>query len=100
MRYDEKKGYGLQFTKFDEQSEDSIIYKETKEGVIKLANMIISSFDKGSLLEELNTMQAKSYIPKEDGSAKMPEIFENKFEIPAYFINLILEKYHMKLLGW
>jgi hypothetical protein len=100
MRYDEKKGYGLQFTKFDEQYEDSIIYRETKEGIIRLADIIINSFDRGSLMEELNTMQAQSYMQQEDGSAKMPEIFENKFEIPAYFINLILEKYHMKLLGW
>ena len=28
------------------------------------------------------------------------ELFSNKFEIPVYFINLILSKYGMKLRGW
>lgn len=100
MIYNAQKGYGLKFTKADEQYEDCIIYRETKEEIIRLADVIISSFDRGSLMEELNTMQAKSYMQQEDGGTKMPEIFENKFEIPAYFINLLLEKHNMKVLGW
>ena len=28
------------------------------------------------------------------------ELFKNKFEIPSYFINLLLEKHNMKVLGW
>ena len=28
------------------------------------------------------------------------ELFANKFEIPAYFINLLLSKYGMKVRGW
>ena len=28
------------------------------------------------------------------------ELFTDKFEIPAYFINLILSKYGMRVRGW
>ena len=100
MIYDAQKGYGLQFTKFDEQFNDNIVYRDTNEGVIKLADFIICSFNKKSLIEELNEMQANSYSPDEDGSLKIPKTFENKFDIPSYFINLLLEKYNMKVLGW
>lgn len=100
MKYDKTKGYGLQFTKFDEQCEDTIIYKDTKEEVIKLADVIVRSFDRGNLIEEINNMQANAYTQDEEGSSKISELFENRFEIPAYFINLLLEKYNMKVLGW
>lgn len=100
MKYDAKNGYGLQFTKFDEQYEDTIIYRKSKEAIIRLADMIIASFDRGSLMEELNNMQANAYTQDEEGTTVLPKIFENKFEMPAYFINLLLEKYNMKVLGW
>ena len=100
MHYEAIKGYGLQFTKADEQYQDTIIYRDSKEAIIRLADIIIGSFDKGSLLEELNNMQANSYTQDEDGTLKMPKTFESKFEIPSYFINLLLEKYNMKVLGW
>lgn len=100
MRYNIQKGYGLRFTKADEQYEDCIVYRETKEEIIRLADIIIRSFDRGSLMEELNNMQANLYIKDEEGNTKIPEIFENKFEFPSYFINLLLEKYNMKVLGW
>ena len=99
MKYDAKKGFGLQFTKFDVEYADTIIYRETKEEIVRLADVIICSFDKGSLIEELNTMQANAYICNEDGTSIIPKNFENKFDIPSYFINLILEKYNMKILG-
>lgn len=100
MRYDKTKGCGLQFIKFDEQYEDSIIYRESQEEIIRLADIIIRSFDKGSLMEDLNNMQANAYMQDEEGNSKVAEIFENKFEIPSYFVNLLLEKHGMKVLGW
>jgi uncharacterized protein YcgL (UPF0745 family) len=100
MFYNSSNGYGLQFTKFDERYQDTIIYRETKEEIIKLADIIICSFGKESLLEELNNMQANSYIKDDDGVMSVPKIFENKFEIPSYFINLLLDKHNMKVLGW
>lgn len=100
MIYEANKGYGLQFTKFDEQHQDTIIYRDTREEIIRLADVIICSFDKKSLMEELNAMQANSYVKDDEGNMKMPETFKNKFEIPAYFINLILDRYNMKVLGW
>lgn len=100
MNFNTENGYGLQFTKFDEQHLDTIIYRDTKEAIIRLADVIICSFDRKSLLEELNTMQSNSYVKDDDGIPKMPKTFENKFEIPSYFINLLLEKYNMRVLGW
>jgi len=44
--YNAENGYGLKLTKFDEQYEDCIIYRDTKEGIIRLADNIIRSFDK------------------------------------------------------
>ena len=100
MKYDAKNGYGLQFTKFDEQYEDTIIYKKTREEIIRFADIILRSFDKKGLMEELNNMQANAYTQDDEGNSKLCEIFENKFEIPSYFVNLILAKHGMKVLGW
>ena len=100
MIYEEENGYGLQFTKFDEQYQDTIIYRDSKEGIIKLADVIIRSFDRKGLIDELNIMQANSYVKDDDGNFTMPKTFEQKFEIPSYFINLLLEKHNMRVLGW
>lgn len=58
MLYDAKKGYGLQFTKFDEQYEDCIIHRESKRAIIELADKIIRSFGERGLVSELNDMQS------------------------------------------
>ena len=44
MIYDIKKGYGLQLTKFDEQYQDTIIYRQSKREVIELADKILLTF--------------------------------------------------------
>lgn len=100
MIYDAKKGYGLKLTKFDEQYEDCIIYRSTKEEIIRLADNIMCTFNKRGLLYELNEMQSKARYKDENGELGYYQIFENKFTIPSYFINLLLEKYNMKVLGW
>lgn len=100
MKYDARKGYGLQFAKFNEDYIDNIIYRETKEEVIRLADIIICSLTKESLMEELNNMQANAYIQDTEGDTKFSVLFEDKFNIPAYFINLLLDKHNMKVLGW
>ena len=89
MMYIAENGYGLKLTKFNEQYEDCIIYRSTKEKIIMLADNIIRSFDRKGLMNELNDMQKFDY-----------PLFENKFTIPSYFINLLLEKHNMKVLGW
>lgn len=102
MIYDIKKGYGLQLTKFDEQYQDTIIYRESKKEIIELADKLILTFggltDRG-LMSQLNEMQSNTLYYK-DGKMVENELFANKFEIPAYFINLILSKYGMKVRGW
>lgn len=100
MKYDAKNGYGLQFTKFEGEVADSIIYRGTREEIIRLADIIICSFNRGGLMEELNNMQANAYEIDEEGNSRMPKNFEDKFKIPSYFVNLLLEKYNMKVLGW
>lgn len=100
MIYDAKKGYGLKLTKFDEQYEDCIIYRSTKEEIIRLADNVMRTFNERGLLNELNEMQSKARYKDENGELGYYQIFENKFAIPSYFINLLLEKYNMKVLGW
>ena len=99
MIYNAKKGYGLQFTKFDEQYQDTIIYRDSKEAIIRLADIILLTFDNRGLMAQLNDMQQHTHYCK-DGNMVEDELFANKFEIPAYFINLILSKYGMCVRGW
>lgn len=98
--YDATKGYGLKLTKFDEQYEDCIIYRGTKREIIELADKIIRSFGKRGIMEELNEMQLEARYYGNNNNLEEKELFKNKFEIPSYFINLLLEKHNMKVLGW
>lgn len=100
MIYDIKKGYGLQLTKFDEQYQDCIIYRDSKEAIIELADKIIRTFNNTGLMSQLNDMQGNTYYYNAENKYVECELFANKFEIPAYFINLILSKYGMKVRGW
>lgn len=100
MIYNIKKGYGLQLTKFDEQYEDTIIYRETKREIIELADKIIRTFNNTGLMNQLNDMQSNTHYYNADNEFVECELFNNKFEIPAYFINLILSKYGMCVRGW
>ena len=100
MIYDISKGYGLQLTKFDEQYEDTIIYRETKREIIELADKILRNFDMCGLMSQLNDMQCNTHYYNADNEYVECELFANKFEIPAYFINLVLSKYGMKVRGW
>lgn len=93
MTYDTNKGYGLKLTKFDEQFNDCIIYRNTRKEIIELADMILITFGKESLMSQLNEMQAEASVRDNKG-------FEDKYKIRPYFINLILDKYNMKVLGW
>ena len=100
MIYNIKKGYGLQLTKFDEQYEDVIIYRDNKKEIIELADKILRTFDRPGLMSELNDMQGNTHYYNAEGNMTECELFANKFEIPAYFINLILSKYGMCVRGW
>lgn len=99
MIYDIKKGYGLQFKKFDEQYQDTIIYRNSKKEIIELADKIIETFTGNGLMCEVNRMQEHTHYMK-DGKFVEDELFSNKYEIPAYFINLILSKYGLCVRGW
>lgn len=99
MMYNSKNGYGLQFLKADEQYEDCIIYRNSKEAIIRLADIIIRSFGYQGLMSELNEMQLNATIVS-NGECIESEVFANKFEIPSYFVNLLLKKHNMKVLGW
>lgn len=62
MIYDAKNGYGLKFTKFDDQYQDCIIYRDSRAKIIELADKILISFGRKGLMEMLNEMQAEAYI--------------------------------------
>ncbi len=100
MIYNAENGYGLKLTKFDEQYEDCIIYRSTKEEIIRLADNIIRTFSERGLLDELNEMQSNACYKDENGGIGYCQVFDNKFTIPSYFINLLLKKHNMKVLGW
>jgi len=100
MIYDINKGYGLQLTKFDEQYLDTIIYRESKREIIELADKILLTFGCKGLMSQLNDMQGNTCYYDAEGNMTECELFTDKFEIPAYFINLILSKYGMKVRGW
>lgn len=100
MVYSTKNGYGLQFLKADEQYEDCIVYRESKEEIIRLADIIIRSFGYSQgFLGELNEMQSNAMYLS-NGEYIESEVFKSKFEIPSYFINLLLKKYGMCVRGW
>lgn len=97
--------YGLKLTKFDEQYEDCIIYRDKREQVIDLADKIIRSFGHKGLMSELNDMQGHAlYNDKMAGKLTEEELnkscWSNKYDIPSYFINLLLKPYNMKVIGW
>lgn len=100
MMYNAKNGYGLQLTQFDEQYQDTIIYRQSKREIIELADKIILTFRNDGLMSQLNDMQLNTHYFKANGNMVEDELFKDKFEIPAYFINLILSKYGMKVRGW
>ena len=104
MIYDAKNGYGLKFTKFDDQYQDCIIYRSSRGEILELADKIIISFGFDGLMSELNKMQGEAlYNDKRTG---VPEAelkkscWYNKHDIQSYFINLLLKQYNMKVLGW
>lgn len=96
MYYDVEKGFGLQF------NNEWIIYKDTKEDLIRLADCILSAIVNFSLMAELNNMQTYAHANEDckEGDTPNRTVFDSKFEIPSYFINLILKDYNMKVLGW
>lgn len=104
MIYDAKNGYGLKFTKFDDQYQDCIIYRASKGEIIELADKIIRSFGFNGLMSELNKMQGEALY--NDKMTGVPEAelkkscWYNKYDIPSYFINLLLKQYNMQVLGW
>ena len=104
MIYDAKNGYGLKFTKFDDQYLDCIIYRDSKKAIIELADKIIISFGFDGLMSELNKMQGEALYNDKMTGATEDELkktcWYNKYDIPSYFINLLLKQYNMKVLGW
>ena len=99
MMYDSSKGYGLYFTNYDQGYHDCVIYRDSKEAIIRLADVILESIVGKSLYAELNKMQTNACAVI-DGEYVESKVFENKYEIPSYFINLLLKEYNMKVLGW
>lgn len=91
--------YGLVLTKFNPQYEDCIITRNSKSAIIELADKIIRSFGKVGLMEQLNEMQTEAMYSS-NNSMKENEVFKNKYEIPSYFINLLLKEYNMRVVGW
>ena len=104
MEYNANNGYGLKLTMYDEQYQDCIIYRDSKSKIIELADKIIRSFGNVGLMSELNEMQGHALYNDKMAGFTEEELnkmcWSNKYDIPSYFINLLLKPYNMCVLGW
>jgi hypothetical protein len=66
------------------------------ESVIRHTDVILSSTTGFSLLAELNDMQLHA-TDVSHGKTEPSSVFANKFEIPNYFLNLVLRQYNLKV---
>lgn len=94
------KGYSLQLTKFEPLYEDCVITRSSKREIIEFADKLIRSFGKPGLIEQLNEMQAEAMYCGTNNDMEENEVLKDKYSIPAYFINLLLKDYNMKVVGW
>lgn len=105
--YNPSKGYGLYVSAdavYVKELVGKILYFDTKEQAINKADEISGKLGPG-LMPELNDLQwALAFGILEDsqeGYALLEKTkFANKYTMPAYLMNMILEKYGLKLLGW
>lgn len=82
--------YKLVFKK-DNNEETCITFADKKSAIIQ-ADSIAQALLNVCILRELNDMQSEVLYEDEHSA-----IFKNKFTIPDYFINLILQKYNMRI---
>lgn len=77
----------------DKYKEPSVLFiGETPQVTIDWADTLLETMHGFSLIGELNTMQLNSGV-----HSGVPTVFDNKYEIPFYFINLVLKDYNLKL---
>lgn len=91
---------GIKFINYDEQYQDCIVIRSSIKEAIDLADKMLKSIAKFSLMEELNKMQGEVLCnnKKQLTVADFEKTcFANKDEIPFYFINLILKDFGMCL---
>lgn len=65
---------------------------ESQEIATKKADQMLCGLRKFSLVAELNNMQAEATQGVENS-----KVFESKYSIPLYFVNLILSKFNMRI---
>lgn len=69
---------------------------DTPKEVILWADNMLTTFQDFSLMNELNEMQGHAGAnlwAKEDDQTR----FDNKYEIPLYFINLVLKEHNIQI---
>lgn len=77
----------------DKYTEASVLFiGETPQATIDWADILLDTMHGFSLIGELNTMQSNAGV-----HSGAPTVFDNKYDIPFYFINLILKDYNLKL---
>lgn len=65
---------------------------DSQESATRKADQLLCGLRKFSLLAELNNMQAEATQGIENS-----KVFESKYSIPLYFVNLILSKFNMRI---
>lgn len=77
------------------KSKEPLISYDNRRTAIEFVNRILETICGFSLIAELNTLQSEAcygYDDQLNGTC-----LNNKYEIPDYFINLILYKYNLEM---
>lgn len=77
------------------KSKEPLISYDDRKAAIEFVNKILETICNFSLISELNTLQSEAsygYDEQLGGTC-----LKNKYEIPDYFINLILYKYNLEM---
>lgn len=96
----EKQSYSFRvtqsYTGAQQKTAQSYPIFDTKSELIEFIDELLYSVSgqRFSLMNELNNMQTEALFPGEDQGKS---VFDNKFTIPFYFINLILIHYGLEL---
>lgn len=79
---------------------DVVFFTGSHDKCLDWLDALLDTTNGYSLKGELNTMQTEvMYGEPFKGKERDIGVFENKYTIPRYFINLILKRFNLKIVG-
>lgn len=70
---------------------------ETPAECINWVSQVLRAVNNSSLLDELNRMQQQANVKIGIAPHVTDNVFANKFDIPPYFINLVIKDFGLKI---